>query len=483
MRFVGVTDLSPGMILGRDIISAKRNFMLKKGIELNSNYIGNLLKRGYLGAYIWDPATDEVLLEDVITDETRDMCIDAVESMDIDRMLDVAEKMVEEISGRDNISLDMVDLRSYDDYTYHHSVNVAVYSVAVGRAMGMSDAQLVRLCQAGLCHDLGKQKIPLEILNKPGRLSPEELMEVRNHPQYAYDMLINNSAISAEVRQTVLAHHENENGTGYPRGIRGTKLSLAAKILHAVDVYDALISKRPYKDPYSPADAMEYLLGGKNILFNSEVVDVMVTVIPSYPTATEVILNTGVRAIVVRQTKKPARPIVKNLFTREYIDLSLEENKNIIIVASGVKELDYSREVDKLNDKDNLIKEERHKIMLVDDSFMTLQQVTKALERENYEVIALQSGVAALNYIKTKGAPSLIVMDIDMPNMDGIRVTEKIRAMGFTNLPVIFLTAKDDRATVMRCITVHAKDYIIKPVRQAYLRGRIARALNEDIDR
>ncbi len=482
MRFVETPKLQPGMILGRDIVNSNRSFMLRKGIKLSNNYIVNLERRGYLGAYIWDPDNDEALLEDVISDQTRDMCIEAVESMDIERVLSAAEQMVEEISGRENISLDMVDLRCYDDYTYHHSVSVAVYSVAVGRAMGIKDEQLVRLCQAGLCHDLGKQKIPIEVLNKPGKLSTEELEEVRNHPQYAYDMLKDNLEISAEVRQAVLSHHENENGTGYPRGLEGKQLSLLSKIIHAVDVYDALISKRPYKEPYSPADAMEYLMGGKNLLFDSHVVDAMFGVIPSYPSATEVVLNTGEHGLVIRQTKDPARPIVKIFTSKKYIDLSLPENTGIVIIASGVKTPSISREVAMLNDKRGNVKSERHKVMLVDDSYLTLQQIAKALERDNYEIIALQSGLAAINYINTKGIPDVIVMDIEMPGVDGINTSEKIRNMGYIDLPIIFLTSKDDRETVMRCIMVHAKDYIVKPLRPAYLRGRIARALNEGID-
>lgn len=483
MRFVEVSDLKEGMILDRDILNSGKTFILKRGTELNDIYIGHLKEKGYIGAYIRDKDFSDVELKSVITDSTRDMCIEAVENMDLERIMNAAEQMVAEISKLNSLSLDMVDLRCYDDYTYHHSVNVSVFSVAIGRAMGMTDDQLIKLCQAGLCHDLGKQKIPIEILNKPGRLSPEELKEVKNHPQYSYDILQDNLEISSEVRQSVLSHHENENGSGYPRGLGGDQLSLAAKILHAADVYDALISKRPYKKPYSPADAMEYLLGGKNILFNSKVVDAMISIIPAYPTATEVILSTGEHAVIIRQTNVPTRPIVRTIPSKTFLNLALPENKDIAIVASGMLEPGYSREVDKLNETNTTLREGPPKIMLVDDSLIALQQTSKSLEEENYEIIALQSGIAAINYIKKNGAPDLIIMDIDMPTLDGITVTEKIQQMGYTDLPVIFLTAMDDRKTVMRCIMVHAKDYIVKPVRPAYLKGRIARALNEGLER
>ena len=483
MRFVTSSELKPGMVLARDILSSNSPFFLKKGTELNDKYIKFMQGRGYLGAYIKDIESDDIELEEPISEETRELAMEAVETMDIERVINAAEQMVAEICQSDILNMDMVDLRSYDDYTYHHSVNVAVYSVAVGKSMGLTEGQLVQLCEAGLCHDLGKQMIPLEILNKPGRLTDEELQEVRKHAKFSHDLLFDNDSISEDVRQAVLSHHENENGTGYPRGLAGERITPMARIIHAVDVYDALISNRPYKEPYSPVDAMEYLLGGKNILFNEEVVDVMNRVIPTYPSATEVVLNTGDRALVVRQTNDPARPIVKLIESKLYINLTHEEHKDVYIVASGLQDGNFSREVDMLNDARVAVMEKSAKIMLVDDSLITLQQTSTALESENYEIIALQSGQAAINYVRSKGAPDLIVMDIEMPNINGIAAVSKIRQMGHPNLPIIFLTAKGDKETVMKCIMMHAKDYIVKPVRPAYLRGRIARALNESIDR
>ena len=218
-------------------------------------------------------------------------------------------------------------------------------------------------------------------------------------------------------------------------------------------------------------------------MFNEEIVDEMNKVIPTYPSATEVVLNTGDRALVVRQTNDPSRPIVKLKESKLYINLSHEEHTDMYIVASGLQDSGYSREVDILNDARAAAREKSAKIMLVDDSLITLQQTSTALENENYELIALQSGQAAINYVRSKGAPDLIIMDIEMPNIDGIAAVSKIRQMGHPNLPIIFLTAKGDKETVMKCIMMHAKDYIVKPVRPAYLRGRIARALNESLDR
>jgi CheY-like chemotaxis protein len=105
------------------------------------------------------------------------------------------------------------------------------------------------------------------------------------------------------------------------------------------------------------------------------------------------------------------------------------------------------------------------------------------LSDEDYHIIPLQSGLAAVNYIKKNGAPDLLIMDIEMPRMDGVKTVASIRNMGHTDLPVIFLTAKNNRETVLRCREVNAKDYIIKPVIPAYLKTRVAVALDASLER
>lgn len=483
MRFIPAEALEPGMILGRDIINSSRTFMLKKGVTLIDEYIKYLNEKGYLGAYILESGFEDILPEEPVSQETIVAGIQAVEDNNIDKIVDLAKGIVAEISSIDQISIDIVDLRSFDDYTYHHSVNVAVYAVAVGSFMGLSSDELIDLCQAGLCHDLGKQKIPLEILNKPERLTNEEFEIIKSHPKASYDMIYNNSEISAVVRQAVICHHENENGSGYPFGKDGSQLPLLAKIIHAVDVYDALTSKRPYKDPYSPADAYDYLCGGKNILFNAEVIDAMRSVIPTYPTGIEVQLSDETTAIVVKQTEDPQRPVVRLKESLETIDLSDADNIGLIIISSGYYTLDYAGAVEELNEKRQRVREQSFNVMIVDDSPLNLQQTCAILSCERYHVIPVQSGIAAFNFIKAKGEPDLIIMDIEMPILSGISTATKIRDLGFKELPIIFLTSKCDRETVLECKKVNAVDYIVKPVRATYLKERVEHALGVRSDR
>ena len=139
MRFVPVDSLQAGMILGRDIISNAKSFMLKRGITLTDSYIKYLQLNGYFGAYISDMTSEDVIFEEIIDHETVQKGIDAVASQNIGAIINVSADMVSQVSKKTDISVDLFDLRSFDDYTFHHSVNVAVYAAAVGKKMNLSE--------------------------------------------------------------------------------------------------------------------------------------------------------------------------------------------------------------------------------------------------------------------------------------------------------------------------------------------------------
>lgn len=483
MRFVPVESLEPGMKLAKDIINTANTFMLKKGVTLSDKYIIYLMKFGYLGAYIDDEFSEGIEVADSLEPELFYNGINAIAEGNIGSIMNIATEMVVSISNREEIKLDMFDLRSYDDYTYHHSVNVAVYCAAVGKKMGLSESDLEKLTIAALCHDLGKSKIMLEILNKPERLTDEEFELVKKHPEFSYELLYNNNAIPSVVRQAVVCHHENENGSGYPFGKEGDEIPLFAKIIHAVDVYDALTSKRPYKEPYRPADALEYLEGGKGILFNAEIVEIVKQVIPAYPPGINVVLSNGEAGIVAAHSADARRPIIKLYGSNRYANLDVDDSyKDVFIISSGVAEQDYVKEVEALNEHrfDEVVK--KKKIMIVDDSPISIMQAKAALP-DKYELITFNSGMECQKYINQNGAPDLILMDIEMPIVNGTMVVKSLRDKGYKDLPVIFLTAICDKETVIRCRLLRAVDYIVKPFNATYLKERVEIALDKNVDR
>lgn len=483
MRFVHVHALKPGMIIGRDIIGgASKAFILRRGTELSQAYVDYLVDKGYYGAYIIDAFSEEVELEEVIDERLFLKGVESLESDNIYSVMDIAVNIVEEIEKKDKLHLDLMDLRAYDDYTYHHSVNVAIYCVVVGKKMGLSSEELNQLCMAAICHDLGKKEIPIEILGKPGRLTDEEYKLIQQHPKRSFDMLFDNSDISAAVRQAILCHHENENGSGYPIGKTADEIPFMSKIIHVVDVFDALTSKRPYKEPYATADAFEYLKGGKNILFNEKVVDALISVIPVYLAGTDVFLTNGEKALVLGHTKNPKRPIVKlyenqkiiNLYTdKEYADV---EVKGECSLPEG-----YTGKIEMLNEKRSAVKERKETVFIVDDVPMSAMQTQKVLQYE-YDVTCIYSGLDAINTICEKGEPNLLIMDIEMPILDGYSTVKRLKEIDKLHCPVVFLTSNCNSETVLKCKKIGATDYILKPANPVYLRERVAIALKHYVD-
>ncbi|MBQ8626633.1 MAG: HD domain-containing protein, partial [Agathobacter sp.] len=156
---------------------------------------------------------------------------------------------------------------------------------------------------------------------KPGRLTPEEYAEVQKHSLYGYNMLKDNNEISSVTRNAIYSHHENEDGTGYPRHLTSDKIHKFAKIIHIADVYDALTTKRVYKDAMNPADALEYLMVNTQSMFDKEMVTTFLQYIAPYPLGVTVELSNGKQAVVVKNSREMlTRPTVR-LFDGTIINL------------------------------------------------------------------------------------------------------------------------------------------------------------------
>ncbi|MBQ7680189.1 MAG: HD-GYP domain-containing protein [Butyrivibrio sp.] len=165
------------------------------------------------------------------------------------------------IESGDNPSsiFDMLhNLRSYDDATYTHSVNVALIANVLGKWLGMSTDELVILTQAGLFHDIGKLMVPEEIITKPGKLTDEEFTIVKQHTKRGYEIL-RKSDVSIHVKNAALMHHERCDGFGYPLHLRGPQIDFYAKCISISDVYDALTSARCYRGPLCPFVAIQLI--------------------------------------------------------------------------------------------------------------------------------------------------------------------------------------------------------------------------------
>ena len=219
----------------------------------------------------------------------------------------LARRMVDEIadSVTRNASalISLARLKNADDYTYMHSVAVCALMVALARQLGLSDEQTRAAGMAGLMHDLGKALMPLEVLNKPGKLSEAEFAIIKGHPVEGHRLLLSAENIDAITLDVCLHHHEKVDGSGYPEGLKADAISLFAKMGAVCDVYDAITSNRPYKAGWDPAESIRKMAEWAEGHFDGHIFQAFVKSLGIYPTGSLVRMQSGRLGVVVEQSK------------------------------------------------------------------------------------------------------------------------------------------------------------------------------------
>ncbi len=313
MRYVGSKDLRAGMILSSNLYDNNEKILLKANTQLTEYVINRIQRLQFDGVYVFEQGDVENARQ-IVSDETRMKAINKLKKLDINACIFLANSIVNEIQSAESLIVEQVSLSSYDSYTYVHSVNVDVLSVIIGIGMGLKNAELELLSQAALLHDIGKCDVPLEILNKPARLTSEEYREMQKHPEYGLKRLREKEGdeVAAVVKNAVYSHHENWDGSGYPRGLAGENIHKFASIIHVADVYDALTAKRAYKDSMNPADAIEYIMANNEVMFDIEVINTFLKYVAPYPIGCKVLLSSGAQGTVIENDEKHlSRPKVR----------------------------------------------------------------------------------------------------------------------------------------------------------------------------
>lgn len=247
----------------------------------------------------------------------------------------LVEEIGQSVTRNPGAMLSLMRLKSKDDYTYLHSIGVCALMMSLGKQLGLDEKQLRSVGMAGLMLDIGKMMLSDALLNKPGRLTGEEMELVRDHPLRGWDILTRNhnvKNVDEIVLDVCLHHHERMDGQGYPERLPGEKISLYAKMGAVCDVYDALTSDRSFRRAWTPAEAIrkmaEWQQGGQ---FDQTVFHAFVKTVGIYPVGTLVKLKSGRLAVVQQQTEKSLlTPIVKVFFSTkvnepvvpEVVDLS-----------------------------------------------------------------------------------------------------------------------------------------------------------------
>ena len=364
MRLVPVNCIKSGSYLSKSIYDTKGRVLLAKGVSLTPLILQRVRCHGFLSLYIQDEYSEEEI-EDVIRPELRQKAIftvknyfgffkhplevsintpkkddDASRREYLQSLRDIAESIVEEILEQKNVLINLVDIKSMDNYTYAHCVNVAILSLVMGIELGFNRKQLMDLAVGAMLHDVGKIFIPTEVLNKKGKLDDREFQLIKEHPEKGYEYLKDIYEISSLSRAIVIQHHEKVDGSGYPRGLKNNEIHSYAKLVAIADVYDALTSDRPYRRGLSPNEALEYIMGAVDKEFDYTIVKAFMRKIVPYPVGALVKLSNGcIAAVVENNHYLPMRPVVRVILgDSQYAkDDIIDLYRNYSIVIDGIQ--------------------------------------------------------------------------------------------------------------------------------------------------
>ncbi|MCD6253931.1 MAG: HD-GYP domain-containing protein [Thermotogae bacterium] len=275
-----------------------------------------------------NPKTVELLKSDVM--EIFDGVL-SENKVNVSKVAQSAEKLTEEIfeSYGDYIVPVMAVMKELSEYTYTHEVNVSIMTVLMAVEMGYSKEQILNICSGALVHDVGKLKVPPEILHARRRLSDVEFLEIKKHVVYGKEICLSSGITSKTILSIVEDHHEKVDGLGYVKGLKGEEISEAAKLVAVADVYDALISERPYKHAQSGHKAISHMLSLAGVHFDVRALNALIRVFGLYPLGTRILLSSGEEGTVIGMRRGYlSRPVVR-LSSGEVVDLS--EEKSLLI--------------------------------------------------------------------------------------------------------------------------------------------------------
>ncbi|MBT8439831.1 MAG: HD-GYP domain-containing protein [Gammaproteobacteria bacterium] len=229
--------------------------------------------------------------------------VKANKSINAEQVKEVVEPILESVIRNPDALMWLTQMRHKDSYTYSHSLDNCALAVAFGRHMGLPRHDLDTLAMGLLLMDIGKMKIPVEVLNKSEPLTEEEFDLVRSHVNHSVAILRKSEGIDIDIVNIALTHHERFDGSGYPSGLKGTSTPVYGRMAAIIDCYDAMTSNRPYGKPVSAYTALQEIYNWRNKYFQEELVEQFLQCLGVFPTGTLVEMHTGEVGIVMAQNR------------------------------------------------------------------------------------------------------------------------------------------------------------------------------------
>ena len=251
--------------------------------------------------------------------------------LDLERLKKNVEETLPDMVRNNDVLMRLNQLKESDDYTFQHSLRVAILATMIGKWLGYSQEELLELGEAGLLFDIGKLSVPDFLLKKPSNVNLDEYELLKKHAQFGYSILLKTKGVTSNIKYAALHHHERLDGSGYPLRLRENQIHDYAKIIAVCDVFDALITDRPYKKGISPLLAADYLSWSSGKLFDSEVCYVFIKRLSEYFVGKNVILSNGLQGkIVYVDTNFPTRPTVQ--VGDKFVDLVKDRSVNVEVL-------------------------------------------------------------------------------------------------------------------------------------------------------
>lgn len=348
MQRVSLPFLQAGMMIAKSVYSSDGRLLLTAGTILSEGNIPKMKNMGIGSIYVCNPLFYDLEVPELINIDTRIMTIQALQSvvrrfqktgeLDVEPLRSAVKLLVAEIIINREAMIHLIDLSTFDDYLIAHSVNVCVMSLLTAVNMEYTEPRLVDLAIGCLLHDIGMTTIAQDIQAKVGRLTPEEVEIVQTHTETGFSFVRKLREVSVPAAHIAFQHHERFDGKGYPRKLKGTEIHEYARIAAVADIFDALISDRPYRKGMLPHEAYEILMTLGGTFVDREIVDVFLRHVAIYPIGSVVQLGTKEIGIVSAVLPKmQSRPIIRLVtdnegkLLKEPYEINLAEHLTLFI--------------------------------------------------------------------------------------------------------------------------------------------------------